>query len=362
MLKKFPEHGETLAMKGLILNCMERKAEAYELVRKGVKLDIKSHVCWHVYALLYRSDREYTQAIKCWPRALRHDKDNIQILRDLSMLQVQMRDLKGFVETRQQVLTLKPTNRNNWFSFAVAQHLRGRHVAAKNIVESYEKTLEGTPENEYEHGEMLLYKNLLLEESGDLPRALEHLEECESRLVDKLFYKHKRAELLLQLERYSEAARGVPRPPQAQLRALCRPARPTPACRRRCSRSDTSKVVACSSGTPTLWVVARRRGGGKLLAIPLYAGAAGGGAEVDPCKRLPLDCRAAGRRLRIRPRRLRAPVRAQGRALDLQQPEAAVQLRAEARADAHRSSTAGSRRSRRRAASPTRRSARSRRR
>ena len=135
VLKKFPEHGETLAMKGLILNCMERKAEAYELVRKGVKLDIKSHVCWHVYGLLYRSDREYTQAIKCYRGALRHDKDNIQILRDLSMLQVQMRDLKGFVETRQQVLTLKPTNRNNWFSFAVAQHLRGRHVAAKNIVD-----------------------------------------------------------------------------------------------------------------------------------------------------------------------------------------------------------------------------------
>ena len=80
-------------------------------------------------------------------------------------------------------------------SSAATGHLRGRHVAAKNIVESYEKTLEGTPENEYEHGEMLLYKNLLLEESGDLPRALEHLEECESQLVDKLFYKHKRAEL-----------------------------------------------------------------------------------------------------------------------------------------------------------------------
>ena len=148
--------------------------QAYDLVRRGVRQDISSHVCWRRSA--YRSDREYTQAIKCYRGALRHDKDNIQILRDLSMLQVQMRDLKGFVETRQQVLTLKPTNRNNWFSFAVAQHLRGRHVAAKNIVESYEKTLEGTPENEYEHGEMLLYKNLLLEESGDLPRALEHLE------------------------------------------------------------------------------------------------------------------------------------------------------------------------------------------
>ena len=42
VLRKFPEHGETLAMKGLLLNCMDKKTEAYELVRKGVKLDIKS--------------------------------------------------------------------------------------------------------------------------------------------------------------------------------------------------------------------------------------------------------------------------------------------------------------------------------
>ena len=65
VLKKFADHGETLAMKGLILNCQERKSEAYELVRRGVKQDIKSHVCWHVYGLLHRSEREYNQAIKC---------------------------------------------------------------------------------------------------------------------------------------------------------------------------------------------------------------------------------------------------------------------------------------------------------
>ena len=29
---------ETLSMKGLILNCLDRKAEAYELVRRGIKV------------------------------------------------------------------------------------------------------------------------------------------------------------------------------------------------------------------------------------------------------------------------------------------------------------------------------------
>ena len=186
---------------------MERKAEAYELVRKGVKQDIKSHVCWHVYGLLYRSDREYMQAIKCYRGALRHDKDNIQILRDLSLLQVQMRDLPGFVQTRNQLLTLKPTNRNNWFSFALARHLSNQFQQAIGIVESYEKTLEGTAvENEYEHSEMLLFKNMLIEESGDTQRALDHLDASASQIVDKQGMKEKRGELLLLLGKWDDAA------------------------------------------------------------------------------------------------------------------------------------------------------------
>ncbi len=37
--------------------------------------------------------------------------------------QAQMRDLTGFVETRRQLLTLKPSHRNNWIGFAVAHHM-----------------------------------------------------------------------------------------------------------------------------------------------------------------------------------------------------------------------------------------------
>lgn len=51
VLKKFPDHGETLAMKGLTLNNMDpsKKEEAYELARRGIKNNLKSHVTWHVY-------------------------------------------------------------------------------------------------------------------------------------------------------------------------------------------------------------------------------------------------------------------------------------------------------------------------
>jgi hypothetical protein len=49
ILKKVPAHGETLAFKGLALNTLHKKEEAYRCVREGLKHDLKSHVCWHVY-------------------------------------------------------------------------------------------------------------------------------------------------------------------------------------------------------------------------------------------------------------------------------------------------------------------------
>ena len=92
-------------MKGLTLNCLGRKEEAYDHVRRGLRNDLRSHVCWHVYGLLQRSDRKYDEAIKCYRNALKWDNDNLQILRDLSLLQIQMRDLDGYRVSRSLLRT-----------------------------------------------------------------------------------------------------------------------------------------------------------------------------------------------------------------------------------------------------------------
>jgi len=41
ILKKFPNHGESLAMKGLLLNCVGRREEAHELVKSGLTNDMR---------------------------------------------------------------------------------------------------------------------------------------------------------------------------------------------------------------------------------------------------------------------------------------------------------------------------------
>lgn len=42
---------ETLAMKGLTLNCLGKKEEAYDLVRRGLRNDLRSHVCILIYPI-----------------------------------------------------------------------------------------------------------------------------------------------------------------------------------------------------------------------------------------------------------------------------------------------------------------------
>ncbi|KAJ8457101.1 hypothetical protein ONZ45_g18453 [Pleurotus djamor] len=75
ILKKFPEHGETLCMKGLCLAQTGKRDEGIELVKKGMRCDLTSHICWHVFGLLQRDEKNYEEALKSYTQALRFDKN-----------------------------------------------------------------------------------------------------------------------------------------------------------------------------------------------------------------------------------------------------------------------------------------------
>ncbi|RIA85284.1 NMDA receptor-regulated protein 1-domain-containing protein [Glomus cerebriforme] len=206
ILKKFPEHGETLAMKGLFLNHMDRKEEAHEFVRKGLRSDLASHICWHVYGLLHRSDKNYGEALKCYTQALKYDKDNMQILQDYSLLQIQMRNYEAFNESRLRLLKLRHNNQRYWIGLAISYHLLENYESAEKVLKAYVDTLKEKPgPMNFEHSEMLLYHNLIIEESGKFEKALEHLESIKDDVCDRRSWKEKRAFFLLKLERYQEA-------------------------------------------------------------------------------------------------------------------------------------------------------------
>ncbi|KAE9543854.1 hypothetical protein AGLY_001978, partial [Aphis glycines] len=268
---KFSEHGETLAMKGLTLNFLGRKDEAYEHVRRGLRNDLTSHVCWHVYGLLQRSDKKYDEAIKCYRNALKWEKDNIQILRDLSLLQIQMRDLEGYrlsvlrrrlrcapspvltsvmggtslwatdpvqfvthqkcqlynmiqtlfyllfniwlyvllkdanFDTRYQLFMLRPTQRASWIGYAMAYHLLNDHDMALKILETFRKTQMVSAPFDFEYSELLLYQNMVIQESGGVLDAIKHLDMYKENIFDKLTVLEIYGSLYLKIGEYNLA-------------------------------------------------------------------------------------------------------------------------------------------------------------
>jgi tetratricopeptide (TPR) repeat protein len=208
-LKKNPNHGDTEAMKALILNSLNQGDEAFALCKDALRHDMKSHICWHVYGLLWRSVKNYPEAIKSYKMALRIEPNSLNILRDLALLQCQVRDYEGYIESRRKMMQERPQLRQNWTALAVAYHLSGNYAEAENILKTYEETLkQPPPKSDLEHSEATLYKNMIIYESGDIERALTHLDEVVKKSLDRSAALELKAKYLLELGRKEDAEKA----------------------------------------------------------------------------------------------------------------------------------------------------------
>ncbi|RAL12456.1 peptide alpha-N-acetyltransferase complex A subunit NAT1 [Aspergillus homomorphus CBS 101889] len=206
ILKKNPNHGDTLAMKALIMSNMGQLEEAFVLAKEALKNDMKSHICWHVYGLLYRAEKNYEEAIKAYRFALRIEPESQPIQRDLALLQMQMRDYQGYIQSRTTMLQARPGFRQNWTALAIAHHLSGDLEEAEKVLTTYEETLKTPPPtSDMEHSEAVLYKNTIMAEAGKLEQALEHLEKVGRRCADVQAVLEMKADYLLRLDRKAEA-------------------------------------------------------------------------------------------------------------------------------------------------------------
>lgn len=209
ILRKHPNHGDTQAMKALVLSCQGKETEAFDLCKLALRNAMKSHVCWHVYGLLYRGVRNYEEAIKAYRFALKLEPESPQIARDLALLQMQMRDYTGLVQSRRQAVQAKPGIRSNWTALAVAMHLNGDLAGAEDVLKKFEETLkQPPPKGDLENQEAVLYKISVIAESGDVQRALEQVDAVYKTAVDRTAVMEMRAEYLLKLDKKEEAEKA----------------------------------------------------------------------------------------------------------------------------------------------------------
>ena len=196
-------------MKALIINSQGHSEEAFALAKVALTSDMKSHVCWHVYGLLYRSAKNFEEAIKAYKFALKLEPESQQIQRDLALLQMQMRDYQGYLQSRHAILQARSGLRQNWTALAIAQHLAGNLADAERTLSTYEETLRSPPpKGDIEHSEAVLYKNTIIAEMGETERALDHLDAVWKHNLDRTSVMELRAQYLLRLGRKEEAERA----------------------------------------------------------------------------------------------------------------------------------------------------------
>jgi len=203
--QKYPMHGETLAMKGLIVRSMddgeEVNVEAHALVEKGISCHPRSHVCWHVLGLVHRQERNHAESARCYANALKLDPENGLIMKDLSFVYLQTRNIQAFVDLRWNILRVKPDQRMSYVTLAVGLHLLGDHENAWDVINSYESIRQNGKFNSrtawreedplmkrFDRSELTLFKATLKKAAGAEKEALEFLEREEANVVDKVSY------------------------------------------------------------------------------------------------------------------------------------------------------------------------------
>lgn len=206
-LKKNSSHAESLALKGCINHQLGHKADAEPYIVKALAKEPANYLVNHLAGIYYRSVENYPEAAKWYKAAVDHGSQNTPILRDLSLLQLQIRDFKNLKDSRQQFLESQPGYRANWTAVAVSHHLNKDYDAAVSTLAKIEDIIKEhlQEQDRYEQSECVLYKNMIIGEAGNFSRALEELRKDSDEIRDRASYMEYEAKYLLYLGKQKEA-------------------------------------------------------------------------------------------------------------------------------------------------------------
>ena len=109
--------------------------------------------------------------------AIKYNPDHEQAMRDLSSLQIFLRDYQGFEESRRQLLIASPAGVTNWVSLAAAQYLNKNYEAAMNSVQTLFKFYDNDNKimKRHEVSEATLFACRILQKQGKNEEALKFL-------------------------------------------------------------------------------------------------------------------------------------------------------------------------------------------
>ncbi|MCQ2819432.1 MAG: hypothetical protein MJ252_19390 [archaeon] len=190
ILDKNPSNTEGLALKGLTLYYLKEKEEGKKLINQAIKTNFKSSIAWHFYAIFHREENNNPQALKCYIQAYKNDPTNFNVIRDISYIQLFLRQLNSFETYSKIAVDVKPNIPANWITYSLANALIKNYDLAERILELAENTMKDTLKKNEIH-EMRIFGATLREMNGNYEDALKYLLESKEYIIDTPIYYEK---------------------------------------------------------------------------------------------------------------------------------------------------------------------------
>jgi peptide alpha-N-acetyltransferase len=184
MISKNPKDDQALALKGLNYYFLQKPELGEQILKQALKANFKSPVAWHFYAIFHKEKGNYSQAMKSYNKALNFAPTNFNIIRDLSYMQLYLRQLDSFVQTCKLGVENKPGMLINWVTLAFSYSLVKDYKSALAALNSVEKLGKETLKKNDIH-ELKLFNAMIQSKDKKYEEAMNYLIHFKSDLIDK---------------------------------------------------------------------------------------------------------------------------------------------------------------------------------
>lgn len=205
-----PDHPDTMSMHAIFLFHTGEEDKGLAEAKSAVfKSKMKSQMCWHTYGMLLHQKRDYHEAIKCYQFALKTDPNNLQIMRDVALMQIQIRDHVGHTHSRFEMLKQKPNLIQNWLSYCMANHMKGEFADVLKCLTSIDTLLLNVTLRPPEVSSYMIYRCLVFDHADKPEEFYAELQKNNSKILDRVVYRELLVRACTKLNKADEAVEAM---------------------------------------------------------------------------------------------------------------------------------------------------------
>ncbi|CAD2114366.1 hypothetical protein YYG_00603 [Plasmodium vinckei petteri] len=205
ILKKHPKNGETLSVKGYLLNLIDEnnKEEAFKYAKEGIINNLSSNFCWYLYGCLYKNYKNYEEALKCYMKSIKLNKHDHKAIKEASVILLYLNKYEQFKDLRIDTYKESAKGPKDKALVIFAYHLLKQYEKCYHLIKQVEEDLfiidvgndQGDKTNNSnniitanEKQQLLVYMSEILLEGKMYKECIQFLNKHKQLENDKLWY------------------------------------------------------------------------------------------------------------------------------------------------------------------------------